>query len=122
MCFTLNVPDPQDYTLIHLFLNITLTFIVFVHDPKYFVYTYNPQAIPMTTWIIPKLKTFISLSLEETEHIELNLPEDPCEEDHSYNFQACIKRNLSGTIGCRLQWDTWTEDRTPLCKSLQQFL
>ena len=71
MCFTLNIQDPAGNNLIHLFLNVNLTFIVFVHDPSFFIYTYNPQAIPMTTWIVPKTKTFLSLSLVETVHQEL---------------------------------------------------
>ena len=59
MCFTLADLAPSfssGNNLIHVFLNTTRTFIVFVHDPKFFVYTYNPQAIPMTTWILPKTK------------------------------------------------------------------
>ena len=121
MCFTLNITDPAGNNLIHLFLNTNLTFIVFVHDPAYFVYTYNPPAIPMTTWIMPKVKTFLSLSLVETEHQELNVPDDPCEENTDYNFQACVKRSLSRQIGCRTKWDKWTEEKWPLCNTLEQF-
>ena len=91
MCFTLADLAPSfssGNNLIHVFLNTTRTFIVFVHDPKFFVYTYNPQAIPMTTWILPKTKTFVSLSLVETTHADLNLPKSPCQEDRSYNFQV----------------------------------
>ena len=91
MCFTLSNLTPSfslGNNLVHLFLNTSRTFIVFVHDPKFFVYTYNPQAIPMTTWILPKTKTFVSLSLVETTHSHLNLPSNPCEEDERYNFQV----------------------------------
>jgi hypothetical protein len=92
MCYTLEVPPglAGENNIIHLFLNTSLTFIVFVHDPKFFVYTYNPQAIPMTTWILPKSKTFMSLSLVETERTDLDLPEDPCQPDPAYNFQVRI--------------------------------
>ena len=121
MCFTLNVEESQGNNLIHLFLNINLTFIVFVHDPDYFLYTYNPQAIPMTTWIVPKTKTFHSLSLVETVHEELNVPDDPCEEDTKYNFSACVKRSLSREIGCRTKWDKWTAKNWSLCNHLDQF-
>ena len=91
MCFTLANLTPSfsmGNNLIHFFLNTNRTFIVFIHDPKFFVYTYNPQAIPMTTWILPKTKTFVSLSLVETTHFHLNLANNPCEEDDSYNFQV----------------------------------
>ena len=46
MCFTLTKKDPERNNLIHLFLNTSLTFIVFVHDPEYFLYTYNPKLSP----------------------------------------------------------------------------
>ena len=121
MCFTLNVEESQGNTHIHLFLNINLTFIVFVLDPDFFLYTYNPQAIPMTTWIVPKTKTFHSLSLVETVHEELNVPDDPCEEDTEYNFSACVKRSLSREIGCRTKWDKWTAKNWSLCNHLDQF-
>ena len=121
MCFTLNVEKPGAKNLIHLFLNINLTFIVFIHDPDFFVYTSNPQAIPMTTWIIPRTKTFLSLSLVETKHKELNVPADPCEEDPEYIFSACVKRSLSRQIGCRTKWDKWTKQNFSLCMTLDQF-
>ena len=103
MCYTLANLTPsfsQGNNLIHLFLNTNRTFIVFIHDPKFFVYTYNPQAIPMTTWILPKTKTFVSLSLVERTHFQLNLVNDPCEEDDSYNFQVlpiiCLGKAYTG--------------------------
>ena len=59
MCYTLEVDDPKGNNLVHLFLNTNRTFIIFVHDPQFFLYTYNPQAIPMTTWILPLSRTFL---------------------------------------------------------------
>ena len=43
MCFTLTKADPEGNSVIHVFLNASLTYIVFVHDPEFFLYTYNPQ-------------------------------------------------------------------------------
>ena len=43
MCFTLNRTEAEGSTMVHMFLNTNLTFIVFVHDPDFFLYTYNPQ-------------------------------------------------------------------------------
>ena len=146
MCFTIS-DLPRSFSsgnnIVHLFLNTSRTFIVFVHDPKFFVYTYNPQAIPMTTWILPKTKTFVSLSLVEVTHSHLNLAHAPCEEEESYNFQvllfdrsqtslclfviptlpqACIKKSLSTKIGCRLPWDVWSDRKTAICSHLNQFM
>ena len=75
----------------------------------------------MTTWIVPKTQTFLSLSLVETEHKELNVPDDPCEEDTEYNFSACVKRSMSSQIGCRTMWDTGNEANLTLCDNLDQF-
>jgi hypothetical protein len=119
MCFTLDREQSEGNSAIHIFLNTNLTFIIFIHDPEFFLYTYNPQAIPMTTWVLPKARTFHSLSLVETEHREMNLAADPCEEDPAYSFRACVQASLSAAIGCRLPWDL--SSRGLLCSDLAQF-
>ena len=121
MCYTLDIEDSKGNNLIHFFLNINLTFIVFIHDPNYYLNSNNPQTIPMTTWIVPKENRFERLSLVETEHKELNVPADPCEEDINYNFYACIKQSLSTQIGCRSKWDKWTATNLTLCNTMKQF-
>ena len=80
MCYTLTRVKPEGNSLVHIFLNASLTYIVFVHDPEFFLYTYNPQvsnsfrviifeqAVPMTAWIISRSKQFYELSLVDTEH------------------------------------------------------
>ena len=90
MCYTLTRVNPEGNSLVHIFLNASLTYIVFVHDPEFFLYTYNPQvsnwvkkflkknyffvlsffeqAAPMTAWIISRSKQFYELSLVDTEH------------------------------------------------------
>ena len=75
----------------------------------------------MTTWQIPKENIFERLALVETEHVELNVPDDPCEEDTEYNFSACVKRSMSSQIGCRTMWDTGNEANLTLCDNLDQF-
>jgi hypothetical protein len=121
MCYNLDIKDSKENNLIHLFLNINLTFIVFIHDPKYFLNSNNPQTISMTTWIVPKQNTFERLSLVETEHEELNVPDDPCEEDTEYNFSSYVKRSLSSQIGCRRKWDMGTAANLTICNSLEKF-
>ena len=85
MCYTLTRVHPEGNSLVHIFLNASLTYIVFIHDPEFFLYTYNPQvsnwvknsffvlsffeqAVPMTAWIISRSKQFYELSLVDTEH------------------------------------------------------
>ena len=120
LCHTINVKDSKGNNIIHLFLNTNLTFIVFIHDPDYFLYTYNPQTIPMTSWILPKSNQFMSLSLVETNHEEIDVPKDHCVKDDTYSFSSCLKRSLSKKIGCRTQWDLWTPKNWNVCESLSK--
>ena len=83
--YTLNLPfniGPNDDTdQLFLFLsNTTLFTTVFVHDPKFFVFTDNLVAIPME---VASFKTRTSYShyyrLDLTEMNTLNVPADPCD-------------------------------------------
>ena len=121
MCHTLNVEESFRNNRIHLYLNINLTFIVFVHDPTYFIYSMNPTAIPMTTRVISRKKTFFEVSLVEREHTELNVPADPCEESPDYSFTRCVKSSLARSVGCRTKWGMRDDKTLPLCTTLQQF-
>ena len=62
---------------------------------------------------------YYNLALTEVE--ELDLPEDPCNTDPDYNFQACIKESLSSQVGCRTRWDRWSHKDMPLCTNMEQF-
>ena len=52
---------------------------------------------------------------------ELDLPEDPCNTDPDYNFQACVRESLSSQVGCRTKWDRWSHKDIPLCTEMEQF-
>ena len=122
MCFNLHVEESEGENLIHLFLNTNLTFIVFIHDPEYFIYSSNPQALPMAMTIIQKTNIFKELRLIEREHTELNVQSDPCEEDTEYSFTVCVKTSLARMVGCWIKWsmmppnDIWSP-----CNNINQF-
>ena len=121
MCYTM-VPPDNTCTTIRIYLNSSKSFIVFIHDITFYIYNYNPQAIPMTTWILnKKKKRFTRLSIVETRMTELNTLDDSCQEDPTYDFQACVKENLSNTVGCRLKWDTEVDESLPYCATMEQF-
>ena len=98
-----------------------MAFKIFVHDPKYFLYSQNPQAIPLTTWIIPKQTRFFILSVVETENQELNVPNDPCEDDIEYNFSASIKSSVFVNIGCQTKWYNRSSENFSTCNTLEDF-
>ena len=102
--YTLNLPSyigPSDSTdQLYLFLsNTTLFTTIFIHDPKFFVFTDNPGALPLE-FISFKTRTSFShyYRLDLTEMNELNVPYDPCNPDPNYNFQMCLKKSVSEQV------------------------
>ena len=102
--YTLNLPfniGPIDFTdqLYLLLANTTLFTEIFVHDPKFFVYSDTPGALPME---MVSFKTSTSYShfyrLDLTEMNELNVPSDPCNPNLNYNFRNCLKKSVSGQV------------------------
>ena len=102
--YTLNLPfklGPNDATdQLYLFLgNTTLFTTLFIHDPKFFIYTDNPDALPME---IISFKTRTSFShfyrLDLVEMHELNVPSDPCNPNSDYNFRDCVKKSVSEQV------------------------
>ena len=82
----------------------------------------NPLSLP---YIIIDLETNSSYNqyhtMTLTEHRELDVPQDPCEEDPGYNFQACVKESLSSKVGCRSKWDQWSDRAKLPCSDLAMY-
>ena len=55
------------------------------------------------------------------EHEDLNVPDNPCNEDPDYSFRACVSRKVSGQVRCRRKLDFFSDKSLPLCTNLQQF-
>ena len=92
--FTINIGDRigPDYRKEQLFLELFCMndkYEVFVHDPRFFTMNWIPVAFPVKyrTLLVNKIEShFYSMVMTEVE--ELNLPQDPCNEDEKYNFQV----------------------------------
>ena len=102
--YTLNLPFNigPTYNTDQLFLflaNTTLFTQIFIHDPKFFLYTDNPGALPME---FTSFKTRVSYNhfyrLDLTEVNELNVPSDPCNPNLDYNFRTCLKKSVSEQV------------------------
>ena len=96
-------------------------YTIFIHDPKYFMFTENPNTIPQIRVIIDDSKSKF-FYINAIYHQFLNKPDHPCESSESYSFTACIKNSLSRRIGCRLPWDEWTSKIIPVCGNVDQLL
>ena len=64
-------------------------------------------------------RVYYSLAL--TEHRKQQTPKNPCEDELTYSFTACVKESLSDSVGCRLPWDSLSDQTRPKCTDLQQF-
>jgi hypothetical protein len=95
---------------------------IFLHDPDYFIISVNPLALPITLQTIkPSISGRFYFSVTLTEHEELWTPQDPCMEEPTYSFQGCIKESLSREAGCRMHWDTISDQTRPVCTTLAQY-
>ena len=54
------------------------------------------------------------------QHIEKNVPEDPCVVDNRYSFTACVKENLARKFGCRPSWDILSDQTIRNCTKLDE--
>ena len=91
--FTINVGDRigPDYQMTQLFVSLKNNlYEVFVHDPRFFTLNWIPVALPsLHSGGLDENKLesyFYTLLLTEVK--ELNLPQDPCNQDEKYNFQV----------------------------------
>ena len=117
-------PDSYKDQLIVL-LDKHFSYHIFVHEENFFIINDNCCAFPsFYEKLIPdasnEYKTYFTISA--TQHIERNVPEDPCVEDEDYKFHVCVKRNLARKVGCQPSWDVcWTENQTiPNCTEISE--
>ena len=93
--FTINIGDliGPDYSKDQLFLELyqNTNFEVSVHESQFFTRNYIPVALP-TLQLTANVNTTESqlYTMISTEVEELNLPQNPCDEDKKYNFQVFI--------------------------------
>ena len=102
--YTLNLPfniGPDDYKdQLYIFLaNITLAYSIFVHDPKFFIYSNNPAALSMETRSFnTRTGDSLCFRLNLIEMNELDVPSDPCNANPDYNFHSCVRRSVTQKV------------------------
>ena len=111
----------KDSPFLRLTFKKDLNYTALIHDANYFMYTNNPDTVPMV-----RLSMDDNLSqlvyIKAVYHQMLDKPEHRCESTELYSFTACIKNSISTRIGCRLEWDAWSSTDIPVCKSRGQLL
>ena len=94
---------------------------IFIHDPDYFVLNINPLALPYKMVTLTPHCGRVYYSLAVREYRNLDTPNNPCVEEPDYSFTTCVKESLSRKQGCRLPWDTLSDQSRPECTTLQQY-
>ena len=125
-CYTLNYPAiiTTDYRedQLYFFLDKNVDYRIMIHEENYFELFIHQLIAP---YVMIEIETLSSFNQQNKiiliELIELNVPQDPCEEDPEYNFRACIRENFTSQIGCRTKWDRWSNRRWPLCTTIEQY-
>ena len=98
---TLTIGPVQEEDLVYLLLSPQKEFHyqIFVHDPKFFIFSDNPIAFPMEQRLFrtgTSNGTCYRLNLIEMN--ELDVPSDPCNTDPDFNFRACVKESVSQKV------------------------
>ena len=97
-------------------------YVIFIHDPNYFLVNDNPYGLPSNMMkLYPNRTANLYHRLALVDRLELNVPDDQCVEDSAYNFQTCVKETLASRVGCRTEWDRVTSQNRPMCKTIEQY-
>ena len=104
-------------------LNPKLSYDVVIHDPKFYIYSLTPSAVPQIKIKKKPLKearNFDLIYITMTKHIKINRSEFPCNDSEDYNFKRCVKESVAEKIGCRMDWDLDSDQSWPVCTSTDQ--
>ena len=123
LCSTIEIPYPLGIDLakeaIWVGLNNSYAFIVYIHDPSFFLINNNPS-LPINAWL--QDKGMIAYKMYVAQRHNINVPGiKECNSEPTYSFRACIKEAFSKKVGCRQHWDSWTSLDLPLCQQMEQY-
>ena len=125
--YTLDLPikikaSSSSDSILRFGLNISFSYEIYIHDRTFFYVTRNPEpGHPCIRKYVDSHELPYVYAFALTEVEELNVPDDPCNEDADYNFRKCIKESFSRNVRCTTKWDDLQNNDLPLCASIQQF-
>ena len=115
-------PEYQKDQLIIL-LDKGYIYDIFVHEKKFFILNDNQYTLPSTyVKLVPNYSKQVKIyyQISATQHLEMNVPDDPCEEEDQYNFRVCVKESLARRVGCRPSWDVWSDQTIRNCTKIDE--
>ena len=102
---------------LHLELRKEINYWVYIHDINYYVPNLNNFGVPTNFKALspgPGWNKIYMMSTVKRKNI------NNCNFDPSYKFTSCVKSSLSKTAGCRLPWDSWTDQDVAVCTTMEQ--
>ena len=100
-------------------LNESMKHLIFVHDPRYFIKSKNPD-IPVNEDVLEP-GTYSIMSIKVVEHRNLDVPNKRCNPEEKYSLTDCVREAFSNEVGCTLHWaqnDFLTD--LPICTTVEQ--
>ena len=113
-------PESPDY--LRFFLNSSLSYAVSVHDEFFYLNNVNPNGPPTNRRTIIGSTADHYLTLTMTEHVKLNLAQDPCHEDLNYSFILCIRESLADQVSYNPLLNSISNLRCELLKTLLKMI
>ena len=114
-------PSLDDQLIITL--NKGFTYQIFVHEKDFFLLNTNGYALPFKhVKVMPDASDGFKFyyKMYAVQHIEKNVPGDPCVEDGQYSFTTCVKESLARKVGCRPSWDIWIDQEIRNCSNIAE--
>ena len=87
-------------TFLILYLNTSLPYKIFLHDPTVFFLSFNPRAFRRLQISLPPEPSITVQVMEATRYSLLNRPNSPCQDEPEYNFTACLGDFVQDQVGC----------------------
>ena len=101
-------------------LNETMKQLIFVHDPRYFIKSKNPD-IPVNEDVLEPGGSYSIMSIKVVEHRNLDVPNKRCNPEEKYSLTDCVRETFSNEVGCTLHWaQTDFLAGLPICTSIDQ--
>ena len=101
-------------------LNQNMKHAVFVHDPRYFIRSKNPD-IPVNECVLEP-GTYDIMSMIVVEHRNLDVPSKRCNSEEKYSLTDCVREAFSKDVGCNLHWAKYDlREDLPTCTTIDQY-
>ena len=102
-------------------LNETMKHLIFVHDPRYFIKSKNPD-IPVNEDVLEPGGSYTIMSIKVVEHRNLDVPNKRCNPEEKYSLTDCVREEFSKDVGCTLHWAAQSDFLAglPICTTIDQ--